>query len=90
MSSLIYALRTNSGFLAVNALLTFIMVPYATGPSVGSNTGELGDACLIKALFSPGIVLYQCIIQKKEKNKKQNKTKNNKKIHLFKILHNDK
>lgn len=38
--SLIYALRTISGFLAVNALLTFIMVPYATGPSVGSNTGE--------------------------------------------------
>lgn len=54
-----------SGFLAVNALLTFIMVPYASDPVLGVSYRGKGDACFIKALFSPGIVLYPCIIQKK-------------------------
>jgi hypothetical protein len=43
------------------------MVPYASDPYVGVSYRGMGDACLIKALFSPGIVLYQCIIQKKGK-----------------------
>lgn len=34
----------------------------------------MGDACLIKALFSPGIVLYRCIIWTKQtKNNNDNK-----------------
>lgn len=37
----------------------------------------MGDACLIKALFSPGIVLYPYIIRKTEKKKQ--KTKQNEK-----------
>lgn len=27
----------------------------------------MGDACLIKALFSPGVVLYQCKIRTKQR-----------------------
>lgn len=45
-------------------------------PYVGVSYRGMGDACFIKALFSPGIVLYQCKIQKKN---------------LFKVLlHKDK
>lgn len=46
-------------------------------PSAGVSYRGMGDACFIKALFSPGIVLYQYIIQKKK--------------NLFKVLlHKDK
>lgn len=46
-------------------------------PYVGVSYRGMGDACFIKALFSPGIVLYQCKIQKKK--------------YLFKVLlHKDK
>lgn len=34
-------------------------------PYTGVSYRGMGDACFIKALFSPGIVLYQCKIQKK-------------------------
>lgn len=38
-------------------------------PHVGVSNRGMGDACFIKALFSPGIVLYQCkILKKKKKN----------------------
>lgn len=46
-------------------------------PYVGVSYRGMGDACFIKALFSPGIVLYQCKIQKK-------------KISLKVLLHKDK
>lgn len=29
----------------------------------------MGGACFIKALFSPGVVLYQCIIRKTKQTK---------------------
>lgn len=41
------------------------MVPYASGPKSGASYRGMADACFIKALFSPGVVLYQCIIQRK-------------------------
>lgn len=36
-------------------------------PHVGVSNRGMGDACFIKAPFSPGIVLYQCKILKKKK-----------------------
>lgn len=59
-----------SGFLAVNALLTLIMVPYASDLLLwGVLYRGMGDACFIKALFSPGIVLYQMYNMREKKKK---------------------
>lgn len=50
-------------------------------PSAGVSYRGMGDACFIKALFSPGIVLYQYIIQKKI-SLKSSFTKTNKEMKL--------
>lgn len=47
------------------------MVPYASGPSAGgSHTGVWVMHALLRLFFSPGIVLYQYIIQKIESRTK--------------------
>lgn len=63
-------------------------------PYVGVSYRGMGDACFIKALFSPGIVLYQCKIQKKI-SLKSSFTKTNREMkppqtsqYLLNILHN--
>lgn len=49
-------------------------------PYLGVSYRGMGDACFIKALFSPGIVLYQCKIQKRKISVRSSFTKTNREM----------